>query len=82
MGAGSANGRGVRGNVTLTAANTYTGTTTVTAGTLAVNRPTAGSAPLGSGTVTLGGGTLSFRGAASPLTVTGFQVSKRGIDRP
>ncbi len=61
------------GTWVLNGANTYTGNTTVSAGTLAVNRVTAGTAPVGTGTINLNGGTLSFRGtAANPLTVTGF----------
>jgi autotransporter-associated beta strand protein len=57
--------------------NTYTGTTTISQGTLAINRVTAGATPLGTNTaansITLAGGTLSFRGTnANPLTVTGF----------
>ncbi len=56
----------------LSGANTYTGTTTVSAGTLAVNRVTAGATPLGTGAVTLNGATLSIRAFSNPLTVTGF----------
>ncbi len=61
------------GTWVLTGANTYTGSTTISAGVLGVNRATAGATPLGTAAVTLSGGTLSFRGTnANPLTVTGF----------
>jgi fibronectin-binding autotransporter adhesin len=63
---------GVGGTVIFGGANTFTGSTAVSGGTVAVNRPTAGSNPFGNGTITLSGGGLSFRGAATPLTVTGF----------
>ena len=50
------------GTLTLGGNNTYTGGTTVTQGTLAVNSIN-GSNPLGTGAVTLNGGTLALRGS-------------------
>jgi fibronectin-binding autotransporter adhesin len=60
------------GTWVIQAPNTFTGNTTVSAGTLAVNRVTAGTTPVGTGTINLSGGTLSFRATSSPVTVTGF----------
>ncbi len=51
--------------VVLTAANTYTGTTTVSAGTLAV----ANASALGTGSLVLGGGNVEFRPQAG-LNIT------------
>ena len=58
------------GTLILTAANTYTGTTTVNGGTLQVD--TGGAvATLGSGPVTIGsGGTLAFLRADTSLTIS------------
>ncbi|WP_338287257.1 autotransporter-associated beta strand repeat-containing protein [Luteolibacter sp. LG18] len=53
------------GTLTLSNTNTYTGGTTVNAGTLVVT----GSAPMGSGTVTLNGGTLQLGGATVYNTI-------------
>ena len=59
------------GTLTLNNGSTYTGPTTVTAGTLAVAAPTA----LGSGTVALNGGTLSLAGpVAAAATIAGISA--------
>jgi fibronectin-binding autotransporter adhesin len=57
------------GTLTLTGSNLYTGTTTVSAGTLLVNGSQPGSA------VTLIGGTLGGVGTVGPVTATGGTVS-------
>jgi len=66
------------GTLTLSAANTYAGGTTVSGGTLAVSA-NSGATPLGSGAVTMTGGTLRLTGqmgvlnpTEQPLTVTGW----------
>jgi autotransporter-associated beta strand protein len=63
------------GTLILTAANTYTGATTVDAGTLAItNAGALGSTAAGSGTTVNTGGTLDLRnvtGVAEPITVAG-----------
>ncbi len=68
------------GTLTLTAANTYAGGTTLQAGTLEISNPTSTAVnPLGTGAVTLAGGTLRLSGltasgATQPLTVTGWNA--------
>ncbi len=67
------------GTLTLTAANTYAGGTTLQAGTLEISNPTTTAVnPLGTGAVTLAGGTLRLGGQAAmtaplqPVSVTGY----------
>ena len=60
-------------------ANTYTGGTTVSAGTLRTTSTAASTTPFGTGTITLAGGTLAFGGSSfnftSPLAVTAGTTS-------
>jgi autotransporter-associated beta strand protein len=77
-GAGNLNKTGA-GILDLTAANTYTGTTTVSAGTLLVNGRTAGGNLLVQSSATLGGsgtvgGATTIRGTHSPGNSPGIQT--------
>ena len=63
------------GTQTFSNFNTYSGGTTVTAGTLAVSQLGGTATPMGSGTVTMNGGTLALTGdLTTPLVLTGWNA--------
>ena len=62
------------GTVAVATSGSYTGGTTVSAGTLAVTRSSAGPSPLGTGAVKLAGGTLSVRSTHAPLAASGWNA--------
>ncbi|MCE9610870.1 MAG: autotransporter-associated beta strand repeat-containing protein, partial [Chthoniobacter sp.] len=62
------------GSLFLSAANTYTGTTSVNAGTLVLDYTVAGGKLADASTVTLGGGTLDLRNGATTEIIAGVSL--------
>ncbi|MGZ4973407.1 MAG: beta strand repeat-containing protein, partial [Limisphaerales bacterium] len=70
------------GTLTLTAANTYTGGTTISSGALSVNSLSDAGSPVSTGSITLSGGTLNYTGTVDSTArqFTGIAGTTNTID--
>lgn len=82
-GAGNSLTKEGSGTLILSAANTYTGSTVVNAGTLALDFTVAGSKLADASTLVLGGGTLDLRNGASTEVIasTSLNAGRSGVTR-